>query len=148
MTRKKPQHYRKIGGLTGPMNSGLYLSPSKLDGRTWPVKDMNKIAKALLEGFPDPPPARAQIIAQLASVKIFQVNCYKSNILAGIKDLHESSEIYCLTLMNSITRDIIALDQMAKNHAPKNNIPTLQQYLQEINNGKMIPTSGDDEEMQ
>jgi len=136
--RKKSGRYKKIGGQTGPIKHGLYMSPSQLDGRTWVAKMLKKIRTGLLEGFPDPPPIRVQIIADLCSVKIFQVNCYKANVLTGLSDSNQYTEITCLALMNSITRDIMALDQLAKNHAPKDRVPSLQEYLEAIKEKNVV----------
>jgi hypothetical protein len=120
------------------MRTGLYVSPQQLDGRTWVAKTLKRIRERLLEDFPSPPSARVQIIADLVSVKIFQVNCYKAQLLSGNTDPSADQEYQCLCLMNSITRDIVALDQMAKNHAPKDRTPSLQQYVEAIKNGEII----------
>ena len=142
MTSKKELRYRKKGGQTGPLTTVLYLRPNKLDGRTWPAKDTQKIATALLDGFPNPPPPRVQIIAQLAGFKIFQINCYKSHALAGVIEATETMENYCLALMNSALRDILALEQLARHYAPTERTLTLQEYLRALQEGRLIEVEG------
>lgn len=142
MTSKTVLRYRKTGGQTGPLTTILYLKPYKIDGRTWPFKDTQKIARALLDGFPDPPPPRAHMIAQLAGFKIFQINCYKSHALSGVIEATEATENYCLALMNSALRDILALEQLARQYAPTERTPTLQEYLKTLQEGRLIEVEG------
>lgn len=140
MTNKKPVRYKKKGGQNVAIKHGLYVSPGQLDGRTWVAKSLKKIREKLLEDFPSPPPVRVQIIADLCSVKIFQINCYKAQLLSGTTETKSGAENDCLSLMNSVARDILALDQMAKNNIPKDRMPSLQEYIEANKEGKIVLT--------
>lgn len=142
MSSKTDLKYRKKGGQTGNMPLALFLKIAKTDGRTWPVKDTNKIANAILDGFPSPAPPRVQVIAQMAAFKIFQINCYKSHVFTGMMEATEASENYCLSLMNSALRDILALEQLARYYAPTERTPTLQEYLRTLQEGRLIEVEG------
>ena len=97
----------------------------------------------LLEGFPDPAPFRVQTLADLCSVKIFRINSYQAGVLSGTIEPNDKSEDYCLALMNSATRDLIALDQLAQRYAPSKRVPSLQEYLEELKKGNILPADGE-----
>jgi hypothetical protein len=147
--RKRPGNYRRPDSESAPgqlqtIKSGLliYKSISELDGRTWVARRLKKVRKGLLEGFPYPAPYRVQILADLCAIKIVRINIYQANVLSGVIESMDSSENLCLSMMNSATRDLEALDRLARQYAPTERTPTLQEYLKTLQEGRLIEVEG------
>jgi hypothetical protein len=146
--RRRPSHYRRKAegdtpAQTQVIKHGMYTSPNTMDGRSWLARSLKRIRNGLLEGFPDPAPFRVQTLADLCSVKIFRINAYQAGVLSGTIEPNDKSEDQCLAYMNSATRDLIALEQLAARLAPAKRVPSLQEYLEELKKGNILPAEGE-----
>jgi hypothetical protein len=106
---------------------GLYLG-CELDMRTRPGKAIKKLIEALLERFPTPAPAQAQVIAQRCAFKLIRAASYEAFILKGGQAAPTADRDY-LTLTGSIRADIQALWVMAKDGGTPDPVPDLATYL-------------------
>lgn len=147
--RRRPSHYRRKAegdtpAQTQVIKHGMYTSPQTMDGRCWQARLLKRTRTGLLEGFPEPAPFRVQTIADMAALKLFKINAYQANVISGA-DPSDRADDYCLALMNSVLRDLVSLEQLAKQYAPTNCTPTLQEYLKKIQSGQLLQLEGEKE---
>jgi hypothetical protein len=104
---------------------GVY---KKLDGRLREAKEMKAVTKILLERFPDPPPADAQLLAQRVAFKLSRVASFEVFVLSGNTPSPDAERTY-LTPEGQIRADIESLFRLAKEQGPAERVPTLAEYL-------------------
>jgi len=107
---------------------GLYIDPVKVDKRTRIAQLRKGLKVALLERFPAPAPAAAQILADRTSVKLLRVAAYEAFVLAGNLPSDKANQTY-LSLTESIRKDITMLWQMARDGGGER-VPDLREYLE------------------
>jgi hypothetical protein len=107
---------------------GLYIDPVKVDRRTRIAQLRKGLKAALLERFPAPAPAAAQLLADRTSVKLLRVAAYEAFILAGNLPSDRANQDY-LSLTESIRKDLTILWQMAKDGVSER-VPDLREYLE------------------
>ena len=118
---------------------GLYRNLAKLDGRTRPALIRNGLKRALLERFPQPVPAIAQVIAERCAIKLIRAASFEGFILAGKEIPAVNADRDYLALTASIRADIQTLFLMAKEGGTTEKVPSLAEYLEAIKSGKIIP---------
>ncbi len=122
------------------MKTGLYCDPSrvKVDGRSFFGKLKKKIKGHFLESFKGTPSALAQALADGTAANMILAMNFQAAFLRG--DQLPSSILRDYTgLWNSISRDLQALSQMAKDSGGKDPVPNLQEYLDGLKSGKLVP---------
>jgi len=107
---------------------GLYIDPVKVDRRTRIAQLRKGLKAALLERFPAPAPAAAQLLADRTSVKLLRVAAYEAFILAGNLPSDKANQDY-LSLTESIRKDLTMLWQMARDGGSER-VPDLREYLE------------------
>jgi hypothetical protein len=107
---------------------GLYIDPVKVDRRTRIAQLRKGLKAALLERFPAPAPAAAQILADRAAVKILRVAAYEAFVLAGNSPSDTANQSY-LSLCESIRKDLTTLWQMSRDGVGEK-VPDLREYLE------------------
>lgn len=107
---------------------GLYIDPVKVDRRTRIAQLRKGLKAALLERFPAPAPAAAQLLADRASVKILRIAAFESFILAGNSPSESTNRDY-LSLCESVRRDLAMLWQMARDGVGEK-VLDLREYLE------------------
>lgn len=117
---------------------GLHLDLLGVDGRTRPAKAVKALSNALLERFPSPAPAAAQLLAQRCAFKLIRAGLFEAFVLKGGKPVVRAEEDY-IRLTESIRKDIQALWVMAQNGGSKDSAPSLAEYLEAITTGKLVP---------
>lgn len=109
------------------LTHGLYRE-YRLDMRTRPGKAYKTIFGALLERFPTPAPAIAQVIAQRCAVKLIRAISFEVFVLSGNTPAPNADRDY-LALTGSIRADIKALHELAKDGGPIDKHLDLDKYL-------------------
>ncbi|MDD2901552.1 MAG: hypothetical protein PHU44_03890 [Syntrophales bacterium] len=137
----KPEE-KKLATVKGAgrnMKHGLYCDPAKVkvDGRSFFGKLKKKIRGHFLEGFKGTPSALAQTLADGTAANLIIAKSLQAALLNGEK-LPPSILRDYTGLWNSISRDIQALSQMAKDSGAKDPTPTLEEYLK---SGQVIPVT-------
>lgn len=112
------------------LTHGLYRS-AKVDMRTRAGLAFKEIFKLLLERFPTPAPAGAQIIAQRCAVKVLRAVSFEIFYLAGNTTAPGADRDY-LALTGSIRSDIKLLHEMAQTPDPAARPPSLEEYLRHL----------------
>lgn len=146
MTERKRELYSK--GASGEQSNfpklirprcrlthGLFFDPRNfyIDGRTRLSKTLKSITQALLERFPSPAPAGAQLIAQRAAFKAIRLAAFEHFILLGDGEPPPSTDQTYLTIASALRADIEALHRMSRDYAKESEIiPSLQDYLSEV----------------
>jgi hypothetical protein len=124
------------------MKHGLYCDPSKVkvDGRSFFGKLKKTIKNHFLESFKGTPSALAQALADGAAANLILAKNFQASFLKGEK-LPSSILRDYVGLWNSISRDLQALSQMAKESGAKDSSPDLQEYVEALKKaGKATPT--------
>lgn len=122
------------------LKHGLYCNPAlvRVDGRSFFGKLKKKIKGHFLESFKGTPSALAQALADGTAANLILAMNFQAAFLRG--DQLPPSILRDYTgLWNSISRDIQALSQMAKESGGKDPVPNLQEYLDGIKSGKLVP---------
>ncbi len=122
------------------MKHGLYCDPSrvKVDGRSFFGKLKKKIKGHFLESFKGTPSALAQALADGTAANLIMAMNFQAAFLRG--DQLPPSILRDYTgLWNSISRDIQALSQMAKESGGGKEVPSLGEYLEAMKAGKLVP---------
>jgi hypothetical protein len=120
------------------LTHGLYFRPEKhkVDYRTRLGKTLKSVTAALLEQFPSPAPAIAQLLAQRTAFKLVRAAKFEAFVLQQPQEapaLNADQDYIKLTA--SIRADIQALFVMAKQGGPEKEIPDLQAYLKALKEG-------------
>lgn len=131
---------------------GLYLDLTgfQLDRRTRIGQALTKLTHVLLERFPSPAPAMAQVLAQRCAVKLIRAASYEAFVLTktGDKEPALSADRDYLRLTGSIRADLQTLWLMAKDTGPDKPMPDLQTYLAGLQEaGKFQPAEAEGEPM-
>lgn len=118
----------------------LFFDPAKhrLDEPTRIARTLAAIIQKLLEHFPDPAPIGSYILAKRAEFKALRLTIFENTILKGGSEPAPSTDQAYLSLSGSLRGDIESLFRMAKEGAPIEREPSLGEYLEAINSGKLV----------
>ena len=124
-----------------PVRHGLYLRPEKVqvDGRSFLARRRKKLKVLFLADFPTPPSPRIQAIADTAAVNWICLEGFRAAFLRG-EAISPSAWKDYTALCNSLSRDLLTLEQLAKGSSGKDSIPDLEEYLETLKKaGKATP---------
>jgi len=112
------------------LKNGLYtvLEKYKLDGRTAPVRAMNRARAGLLQLFPKGANAPAAIIIDRIMYKALKLAIFEGMDMAG-EPVTAGGEQRYLTMANSLREDLRLLSALADKKPPEAGAPSLQEYL-------------------
>jgi hypothetical protein len=119
---------------------GLYFDPSRfhIDHRTRLGKALKNMVDTLLEKFPSPPPAMAQLLAQRCAYKLIRAASYEVFIMTGEKAPGLGADRDYLSLTGQIRKDLQALHQLAKDGGPVDRVPSLSEYLSALKEANQV----------
>jgi hypothetical protein len=129
--KRKPGRQR---GHLQTISHGLYFHPDKfaIDGRSTLGQALSKIVRNLLEPFPQPAPAMAQLLAQRCSYKLVRAASYEMSVISGNNTPALSADQDYLRLTGSIRSDIQAIYGMLKDGNLADRAPDLKEYLETL----------------
>lgn len=130
---------KKIRGMR-KQRHGLYCDPNKIavDGRSFFARLRKKIKGHFLECFEGEPSAIVQTLADGVAANLIIAKSFQAAFLRGNK-LPPSILRDYTGLWNSISRDLATLSQMAKESGNGDKTPSLQEHLEALKSGKLLP---------
>lgn len=128
--RGKPPKPKPESKELTPVRHGLYIQPGKVkvDGRSFFARRRKKLRGAFLADFQAPPSSRVQAIADGAAVNWICIEGFRSAFLRG-EVISPSAWKDYIALSNSLARDLMNLEELAKEGSGKDKAPNLEEYL-------------------
>jgi hypothetical protein len=126
---------------------GLFFDPRRhyLDQRTRIARIIKNAVEHLLDPFPEPRPAGAILIARQCAYKALRLRAFEHAVLTSQGVPAKTTDEAYLALSNSLTKDVELLHRMAREGKPPVPVPSLQEYLQALKEGRLVVAEGGEE---